>query len=216
LDNEGLNKTLYTRIGAEFKYNKTKFTLRFEQQNDATYFQETLYDAPRPRGNNDKLHSISAIQNGKPVQRFEASIYHWQTWGILNWENELTYQTTSDKSLSPVPAFMVYSNLFLKFRIAKVLNTELGADVRYYTRFTPQVYSPIIGQYVLQDERNAEKIGGYPIVNAYANLHLKRTRFYIMASHINASQRQKKLFELPHYPMNGFTLHLGISWNFIN
>lgn len=215
-DNEGLNKTLYTRIGAEFKYKKTKFTLRFEQQNDATYIQEKLYDAPRPRGNNDKLHSISAIQNGKPVQRFEASIYHWQTWGILNWENELTYQTTSDKSLSPVPAFMAYSNLFLKFRIAKVLNTELGADVRYYTRFTPQVYSPIIGQYVLQDERNAEKIGGYPILNAYANLHLKRTRFYIMASHINASQRQKKAFELPHYPMNGFTLHLGISWNFIN
>ena len=215
-DNEGVDKTLFTKIGAEIKYNTTKLTLRFEQTNKATYFQETLYEAPRPKGNNDKLHSISAIQNGKPVQRFEASLYHWQKWGILNWENELTYQTTSDKSLSPVPAFMVYSNLFLKFKIAKVLNTELGADVRYYTRFTPQVYSPIIGQYVLQDTPTAEKIGGYPIVNAYANLHLKRTRLYIMASHINASQRQKKAFELPHYPMNGFTLHFGISWNFVN
>lgn len=215
-DNEGVDKTLFTKIGAEIKYNTTKLTFRFEQTNKATYFQETLYEAPRPKGKNDKLHSISAIQNGKPVQRFEASLYHWQKWGILNWENELTYQTTSDKSLSPVPAFMVYSNLFLKFKIAKVLNTELGADVRYYTRFTPQVYSPIIGQYVLQDTPTAEKIGGYPIVNAYANLHLKRTRLYLMASHINASQRQKKAFELPHYPMNGFTLHFGISWNFVN
>jgi hypothetical protein len=62
----------------------------------------------------------------------------------------------------------------------------------------------------------AEKVGGYPIINVYANMHLKRTRFYIMASHINASERQRKAFELPHYPMNGMTIHLGVSWNFIN
>ncbi len=215
-DQEGLSNTLCTRIGAEFKYKTTKFTIRFEQQNDGAYFQETLYENPAAKGKNDKLHSICAIQNGKPVQRLEVSLYHLQTWGIFNWENELTYQTTSDKSLSPVPAFMAYSNLFLKFKIAKVLNTEIGSDVRFYTRFTPQVYSPIIGQYVLQDASKAEKVGGYPVVNAYANMHLKRTRFYIMASHINASQRQKRAFELPHYPMNGFTLHLGVSWNFIN
>ena len=213
---EGLDNTLYTRVGAEFNYKSTKLTVRFEQQNKGAYFQETLYDKANAKAQNDKLHSICAIQNGKPVQRLEVALYHLQTWGIFNWENELTYQTTSDKSLSPVPAFMAYSNLFLKFKIAKVLNTEIGSDVRYYTRFAPHVYSPIIGQYVLQDPSKSEKVGGYPIVNAYANMHLKRTRFYIMASHINSSQRQKKAFDLPHYPMNGFTLHLGVSWNFIN
>ena len=138
------------------------------------------------------------------------------TLGIFNWENQLTYQTTSDKSLAPVPTFMAYTNFFLKFKIAQVLNTQIGSDMRFYTRFTPQVYSPIIGQYVLQDGNYAEKVGGYPIINVYANMHLKRTRFYIMASHVNASNRQRKAFELPHYPMNGMTIHLGISWNFIN
>ncbi|MBO7295287.1 MAG: hypothetical protein J6U65_07730, partial [Bacteroidaceae bacterium] len=213
---EGLSNTLTTRIGAELKYKTAKLTVCFEQVNDGTYFQETLFEAPGTSAQNTKLHRVTAIQNGKPVQRLEVGLYNLTTLGIFNWENKLTYQTTSDKSLSPTPAFIAYTNVFLKFKIAKVLNTEIGSDLRFFTRFTPQVYSPIIGQYVLQDVRYAEKVGGYPVINAYANMHLKRTRFYIMASHINASDRQKKAFELPHYPMNGFTLHLGISWNFVN
>ena len=213
---EGLSNTLTTRFGAELKYKTTKLTVCFEQVNDGAYFQETLFDTPGATASNTKLHSVTAIQNGKPVQRLEVGLYNLTTLGIFNWENKLTYQTTSDKSLSPTPAFIAYTNLFLKFKIAKVLNTEIGSDLRFFTRFTPQVYSPIIGQYVLQDARDAEKVGGYPVINAYANFHLKRTRFYIMASHINASDRQKKAFELPHYPMNGFTLHLGVSWNFVN
>ena len=213
---EALNNVFTTKLGVELKYKTTKFSVQFEQINDGAYFQETLYEPLTPTAANAKLHSVKAIQNGKPVQRLEVDLYNLATFGIFNWENQLTYQTTSDKSLSPVPAFIAYTNLFLKFKIANVLNTELGADMRFYTRFTPQVYSPIIGQYVLQDVNHAEKVGGYPIINVYANMHLKRTRFYIMASHINASERQRKAFELPHYPMNGMTIHLGVSWNFIN
>ena len=215
-DNEGMSNTLTTQLGATLRYKTTRLSVRFEQQNKGAYLQETLFDQPKADAENLKLHRVNAIQNGKPVQRLEVALYHLQTWGIFNWENEFTYQMTSDQTLSPAPTFLAYSNLFLKFQIAKVLNTEIGSDVRFFTRFAPQVYSPIIGQYVLQDPNRTENIGGYPIVNVYANMHLKRTRFYIMASHINASERQKKAFELPHYPMNGFTLHLGISWNFIN
>ena len=213
---EGMDNTLRTRLMADLKYRNTKLSVHFEQVNDGAYFQEELHTQNNATAPNAYLHSVTAIQNGKPVQRLEVTLNNLLTWGIFNWENELTYQTTSDKSLLPVPAFMAYTNLFLKFKIAKVLNTELGTDLRFYTRFTPNVYSPIIGQYVLQDSRYAEKVGGYPIINAYANMHLKRTRFYIMASHLNASERQKKAFELPHYPMNGFTIHLGVSWNFVN
>ena len=215
-EKEGMDNVITTRLGAEMKYKTTKLNIRFEQVNKGTYFQETLFDVPDAEAPNTKLHRVSSVQNGKPVQRLEVSLYNMTTLGIFNWENQLTYQTTSDKSLAPVPTFMAYTNFFLKFKIAQVLNTQIGSDMRFYTRFTPQVYSPIIGQYVLQDVNYAEKVGGYPIINVYANMHLKRTRFYIMASHVNASNRQRKAFELPHYPMNGMTIHLGISWNFIN
>jgi hypothetical protein len=150
------------------------------------------------------------------VQRLQATLTNWLNWGILNWENEITFQATSDKSLLPVPALNVYSNLFLKFKIAKVLNTEIGSDVSFFTRYQAPVYSPIIGQYVIQDQSKINKLGGYPIVNLYANFHLKRTRFYIMASHINSSDNKKYAFHLPHYPMNERVIRFGVSWNFIN
>ena len=101
-------------------------------------------------------------------------------------------------------------------KLKKVLNTELGVDAVYFTKYAPLVYSPIIGQYVAQDPNLSEDIGNYPVLNAYANFHLKRTRFYIMATHLNASAKNRYAFHLPHMPMNPMLIRIGISWNFIN
>ncbi|MBR1838188.1 MAG: hypothetical protein IJ786_01365, partial [Bacteroidaceae bacterium] len=62
----------------------------------------------------------------------------------------------------------------------------------------------------------AVKIGGYPVVNAYANFHLKRTRFYIMASHLNYSSGTCRPFLVPHNPINRLIIRFGVSWDFIN
>lgn len=216
-DNEHFNHQTSLRVGATLRYKRTQISLHAEQVNDLAYFQETLTDSKSmDEAPNAFLHSVAAAQNGKPVQRLQATLTNWLNWGILNWENEITFQTTSDKSLLPVPALNVYSNLFLKFKIAKVLNTEIGSDVSFFTRYQAPVYSPIIGQYVIQDQSKINKLGGYPIVNLYANFHLKRTRFYIMASHINSSDNKKHAFHLPHYPMNERVIRFGVSWNFIN
>ena len=138
------------------------------------------------------------------------------TWGILNWENELTWQMTSSKDVLLLPVFSGYSNLYLRFRIAKVLATELGGDVRYFTAYYAPAYSPVIGQWCVQDAGQRVKIGNYPTVNVYANFHLKDTRFYVMASHVNYSSGSGNPFWAPHYPMNRLVFRLGISWNFFN
>jgi hypothetical protein len=60
------------------------------------------------------------------------------------------------------------------------------------------------------------KVGNYPIIDVYANFHLKHTRFYVMYSHINYSNDGSKSFRAPHYPANPGMLKLGLSWNFFN
>ena len=47
-------------------------------------------------------------------------------------------------------------------------------------------------------------------------MHLKRTRFFIMYSHINAGSGSRNYFLTPHYPMNDSILRFGVSWNFYN
>ena len=79
--------------------------------------------------------------------------------------------------------------------------------------FAP-AYTPAIQQFHLQPTDDRVEIGGYPIVNVYANLHLKRTRIFVAMYHINAGMGNAKSFLAPHYPLNSRMLKIGVSWNF--
>ncbi len=103
----------------------------------------------------------------------------------------------------------------MQFKLAKkVLSVQLGADVRYFTKYNAPAYMPAIQNFYLQPEEGKVEIGGYPIVNVYANLHLKRTRFYVMMYHVNQGISRPDYFLSPHYPINPRVLKFGLSWNF--
>ena len=75
-------------------------------------------------------------------------------------------------------------------------NVNLLDEFRPNTLIRTQIQAPILGF------GTRLKIGNYPIVNVYANVHIKHTRFFVMMSHINAGQGDKNYFFAPHYPMN--------------
>ncbi len=215
-DNDNLDKTFRASVGGELRYRRTRLAVNFESLQNLAYFQERQSPYAGASGAKLALYGVGVEQTSKNIQVITATLGQDFRWGILNWENELTYQLTSDKDLMPLPTFSAYSNIYLLFRIAKVLRTELGADVRYFTEYYAPAYSPIIGQYVLQDRAERIKIGNYPSVNVYANFHLKQARFYVMASHVNYSSGSGRPFLVPNYPLNRLVMRLGISWNFFN
>ena len=90
------------------------------------------------------------------------------------------------------------------------------SDVRYFSKYYAPEYSPALGQYAVQENPDIRvKTGAYPIVNAYANFHLKNTRFFVMMSHVNYSEGGE-YFLTPHYPLNQRIIRFGLSWNFFN
>lgn len=95
-----------------------------------------------------------------------------------------------------------------------MLTVQLGADVRYFTTYNAPAYAPGIQQFHLQPTNDQVEIGGYPIVNVYANLQLKRTRIFAMMYHVNAGMGKPNYFLVPHYPINPRLFKIGISWNF--
>ena len=155
-------------------------------------------------------------QYGKAISLLTASLTQDFTLGPINWENVITYQKSSQQDVLPVPDLNIYSNLFLRFKIAKVLSCDVGGDVRYFTKYFAPDYSPALGQYAVQENAERIKTGNYPVVNVYANFHLKHTRFFIMMSHVNAGTGRKEYFFTPHYPLNERVLRMGLSWNFFN
>ena len=77
-------------------------------------------------------------QHGGSIQLFSARLTQKLQWRALHWDNRITYQTSGDDSVIPLPKLAVYSNLYLKFKIA-TLDIQLGLDCDYYTKY----YSPI-------------------------------------------------------------------------
>ena len=136
--------------------------------------------------------------------------------GPLNWENVITYQKSTDNDVLPVPDLNIYTNLYLRFKIAQVLKCDFGADGRYFTKYYAPDYSPALGQYAVQTGDNRVQTGNYPLVNIYANFHLKHTRFFVMMSHVNAGSGNRQYFLTPHYPLNQRVFRFGLSWNFFN
>ena len=214
-DNEGLNKEFRGHVEANIGWRQTRVNFHFETIQNLLYFQEQTTPVANAAAN-AYLHGVTVKQHAKNVSLIGVTLNQDFRWGIFNWENALTYQVSSNKDVLPVPAFNAYTNLYLKFRFAKVLLTELGADLRYFTKYYATTYSPIIGQYCVQDEATRVKVGNYPIVNVYANFHLKHTRFYVMASHVNYKSGAGNPFLVPHYPINRLVFRLGLSWNFFN
>lgn len=209
-----LDKTIHTRIMGTLSFPKTRTKLRVavDEIKNYTYFSQS-YDITEKGLRTGVM--VTPMQESGGINLLTAQLEQNFRLGILNWENQFTYQHSSKESVLPVPAFNAYTNLYIKFKVVKVLNVDLGADMRYFTSYEAPDYSPYMGQYTVQGNgENNVKIGNYPIVNVYANVHIKHTRFFVMMSHINAGQGDKNYFFAPHYPMNERVFRIGVSWNF--
>lgn len=192
-------KTRRFRVGGELAYPRTNTYLNVGVEN----VQNAIYFGPESM----------PLQYGGSVQVISASLNQNFNVGILHWNNRLTFQTTTDDAVIPLPRFSIYSNLFIRFRVAKVLHVDLGIDCDYYTKYYAPGFQPATMGFYNQRE---VKVGNYPFMNVYANMKLKRARFYIMMSHVNQGMMGDNYFAMPHYPMNPRRFQMGVSVDFAN
>ena len=204
-----------TRIEGIFSYTKTDTQLRVAMDNlkDYTYFVMG-YDASTTGRTNLWAEGRQESEN---INVLTAQLHQNFRLGPINWENRITYQRSSKQDVLPLPTWNFFSNLYLKFRVAKVLGVELGTDVTYFTKYYAPDFCPGINQFAIQQtEASRVELGGYPFMDIYANLALKGVRFFLtMTNVLNGSGNHMK-FLAPHYPTNGSVIHFGVSWPFFN
>ena len=214
-DNDDLSKETHTRIEGIFSYRKTMTTLRvaLEEIQNYTYLGMSYVNADETR----KYLSAGINQNSGNINLLTAQLHQHLRLGPINWENVITYQNSSNKDVLPVPTLNVFSNLYLGFKIAKVLSVELGADATFFTEYEAPDFCPQLNQFAIQENPDSRvTLGNYPFVDVYANMHLKRARFFIMWNNVVGNAASKMAFLTPHYPINNAVMHIGVSWNFFN
>lgn len=150
------------------------------------------------------------VQHSGSVQLFTARLQQKIALGAFHWDNDIIYQTTSDDNVIALPNLAIYSNMYIKVKIA-TLFLQLGADCDYYTRYYAPKYQPATASFANQRDI---KLGNYPFINVYANMKLSKVRFYVMFSHLNQGWFSRDYFSMPDYPLNPRRLQIGLSVDF--
>ena len=219
-DNSDLSKIMRTRVEGKLNFNRLGTTLRAGVENikNYTYLANTSVPVTNSNGEIISFKNNAAVrQHSGNIQVFTAMLQQKLKLGIFHLDGEVVYQKSSEQSILPLPELSAYGNLYLHAGLVKnVLKVSLGADVRYFTKYNAPDYSPVIGQFYLQNPENTVAIGGCPMVNVYANLHWKRTRIFVMMYNVNQNSGNSRYFLAPHYPISPRILKLGISWNFFD
>ena len=214
-DNEDMSKETHTRIEGLFAYEKTntKLLVALDNIKNYTYYGMT-YDATSDGRTN---MTAGVYQESANISVFTAQLHQNFRLGPLNWENVVTYQESSKNEVLPLPKLNLFTNLYLKFRIAKVLDVELGADATWFTSYYAPDFCPAINQFAIQkNESSRVELGEYPFLDVYANMRLKGVRFFVTMCNMINGGANHMTFLSPHYPVNGNVLHIGVSWPFFN
>lgn len=199
-DNDNMKKEFRTRVEGEINIKRWRTRLLFGMENIQNYTYLNGDAVP------EQASSGIQVLNAMLRQDFKL--------GILHLDNEVNWQQSTGSEL-PLPTLSLYHNLYIDAYLAKrVLRLQLGVDVRYFTKYKAPAYTPAIGQFHLQSPDDQVDIGGYPILTAYINFHLKQTRFFVQMYHLN--QSTGNYFLTPHYPINPSILKFGLSWNFFD
>jgi len=196
-DND-FSKTRSVRIGGEITvpWTNTTFSAGVENVQNHIFFNDRAL--PEQYGGSAQIFSATLRQN-----------FHF---GVLHWDNLVTYQTSSRDNVIPLPKLAVNSNLYLMFKIA-TLFVQLGVNCDYFTKYKGVDFQPAtMGFY---NQRKVD-IGNYPLMSAYINCKLSKTRFYLMMSHVNQGLTGTNYFSMPHYPMNPRRFQMGLSIDFAN
>jgi hypothetical protein len=100
------------------------------------------------------------------------------------------------------------------------LNIAIGLEGRYHSPYAADGYSPVIGQFVVQD---SIRISNRPDIAAYLHFRIRSFKAYVRAENLNTVQFSNSGLEFtrnnlaaPGYPYPGLLIRLGVYWSFVN
>lgn len=192
-------KTYHTHIGGSISLPKRRTFAKIDIENitQPIYFASNGY--PQQYDGNIQVISLELRQD-----------LHIAS---LTLENNIIYQLSSKQSILPLPDLALLHNLYYHSRWFKDLYPQIGIRVQYHTNYYAPLYIPATGQFANQDQ---VKIGNYPLIDVYANFHLKQARFFIKYTNLGSYLVDGYGMLMPNYAINPPMLKLGLSWNFYN
>lgn len=119
---------------------------------------------------------------------------------------------SSNKSYINLPQFSGRATIsYGRPLFKKALHFRAGVSAMFNTPYYADAYMPALRAFYVQDTK---EVGGYPYIDAFINIRIKRARMFLMMKHLNSGFMEYDYFMVPGHPMPDGGLRFGISWAF--
>ena len=205
-DKQNFKKENYTRLFAQYDNPKEHFILKGEYYlvNNYTYF-DSFFVARQELTLFNVLH-VSA------EKMFRLNKY-------FNWYTEVHLQQTTGGPVH-VPFLLTRNRIAFEGNFYKNLFLSTGVEVRYYSNYKADNYSPFNGQFFSQNNYTTSNL---PDVNVFFDFRIKTFKAFVRLENVNTFNytNQNVIFNkynyvAPLYPAQPLWVRLGIWWSFVN
>ena len=138
--------------------------------------------------------------------------WNWRTWVVIQ-------QLTGSPPLN-LPFFLTRNQVGYDGNLGfKNLLTSFGLEIRYFSPYKADGYSPLTGQFFNQENQTIKM--KMPDVAAYLHFRIKTFTAYLRFENLNTldpstGQFTKNNIVSPNYPYPGLQMRIGVYWTFIN
>ncbi|MBC9930467.1 putative porin [Chitinophaga qingshengii] len=131
----------------------------------------------------------------------------------FSWFAEVAFQQRHGEGPLNVPAFWTRHRFAFEKLLYRNLNLMTGLEFRYNTSYNADDYSPLLGQFVYQNDTKVKY--NAPDMAAFVHFRIRSFSAFVRAENLNVFFTQNN-HSAPLYPYNNFDFRLGLRWWFIN
>ncbi len=169
-----------------------------------TYFVDYYHTAQ-----SSKVINLLQLAASKKIKLFKS-------WNLYT---DIILQQTDVNAPVKVPLLFTRNRIAYEGVFYKNLNLSTGLEVRYFTPFKSYNYSPLMGQFTIQ---NTFTLKNTPDISAFFHFRIKSFTAFIRCENLNTVSFSNVLgftnnnYAAPHYPTQGLIFRFGIQWGFVN
>ncbi len=204
-----LTKENTTHIFASLDQPQHQFKLSGSYYLVSNYTYFTNYDEAQQQSTLFNILQISA-------EKVFTLHKHWK------WHASVVFQQKAGPAPVNLPAILTRNQFGYEGNLGfRNLDLAFGLEARYYTGYKADNYSPITGQFFVQNDTTIKQ--HLPDISLYVHFRIRSFTAYARAENLNTAQFgpngfgfTKYNFVAPNTPFTGLQIHVGIFWSFVN
>lgn len=203
---QDLRKTIETSLSGTYELLLANFraTAHYRLIDNYIFFDED----GRVRQLQEPLNILQLVANQQ--------LNFWK----FRFKNQVALQATTQDVIRLPDWYTKHSLYFDGSLFKSALNLQIGIDAHLFDSFFANYYSPLTGQFQLQNE---QELGQYALVDAFLNIKIQTLRFFIKAENltelIQSSENRLEssfFYQTAFYPQPLFLIRFGLDWRLFN